>query len=84
MNSESVHLIATNPPFNENRDFHSTPDSLASGASFQDKWSWDKDVHQEWFDKITDDSPELVKAIESARCAYSDGMGAFVCFMFVY
>ena len=28
MNSESVHLIATDPPFNKGRDFHATPDSL--------------------------------------------------------
>ncbi len=83
MNSESVHLIATDPPFNKNRDFHATPDSLSSGASFQDRWSWDRDVHQEWVDKITDDFPELMEAIESARNAHSDGMGAFVCFMAV-
>ena len=29
MNSESVDLIATDPPFNKGRDFHTTPDSLA-------------------------------------------------------
>ena len=34
MNSESVDLIATDPPFNKNRDFHATPDSLARGAKF--------------------------------------------------
>ena len=44
MNSESVDLIATDPPFNKSRDFHATPDSLAAGASFQDRWSWEKDV----------------------------------------
>ena len=35
MNSESVDLIATDPPFNKSKDFHATPDSLAAGASFQ-------------------------------------------------
>ena len=30
MNSESVDLIATDPPFNKGRDFHATPDSLAA------------------------------------------------------
>ena len=83
MNSETVHLIATDPPFNKGRDFHATPDSLASGASFQDRWSWEKDVHQEWVDQITDDHPRLMEAIESARFAHSDGMGAFICFMAV-
>ena len=83
MNSESVDLIATDPPFNKGRDFHATPDSLASGAKFQDRWSWEKDVHQEWVDQITDDYPRLIEAIESAKYAHSDGMGAYMCFMAV-
>ena len=83
MNSESVDLIATDPPFNKGRDFHATPDSLAAGAKFQDRWSWEKDVHQDWVDQITDDYPRLMEAIESARYAHSDGMGAFMCFMAV-
>ena len=77
MNSESVDLIATDPPFNKGRDFHATPDSLASGAKFQDRWSWEKDVHREWVDQIEDDHKPLMEAIESARHAHSDGMGAF-------
>ena len=83
MNSESVDLIATDPPFNKSRDFHATPDSLASGASFQDRWKWEKDVHQEWVDQITDDHPKLMEAIESAIHAHSESMGAFMCFMAV-
>lgn len=83
INSECVDLIATDPPFNKGRDFHATPDSLAAGAKFQDRWSWERDVHQEWVDQITDDHPRLMEAIESARYAHSDGMGAFMCFMAV-
>ncbi len=83
MNSETIDLIATDPPFNKNRDFHATPDSLASGAKFQDRWSWERDIHQGWIDQITDDFPQLMEAIESARFAHSDGMGAFMCFMAV-
>ena len=83
MNSNTVHLIATDPPFKKGRDFHATPDSLARGASFQDRWSWERDVHQDWVDQIQDDSPRLMEAIESARHAHSDGMGAFMCFMAV-
>ena len=83
MNSESVDLIATDPPFNKGCDFHATPDSLAAGAKFQDRWSWERDVHEEWVDQITDDHPRLMEAIESARYAHSDGMGAFMCFMSV-
>ncbi|MDE0147046.1 MAG: DNA methyltransferase [Rhodospirillaceae bacterium] len=83
MNSESVDLIATDPPFNKGRDFHATPDSLAAGAKFQDRWSWERDVHEDWSDQIRDDYPFLMEAIESARYAHSDGMGAYMCFMAV-
>ncbi len=83
MNSESVDLIATDPPFNKGRDFHATPDSLAAGAKFQDRWTWEDDVQQEWVDQIKDDHPPLMEAIESAQRAHSDGMGAFMCFMAV-
>ena len=83
MNSESVDLIATDPPFNKGRDFHATPDSLASGASFQDRWSWREDVDQEWVDQITDDFPKIMYVIQGSRNSYGDDMGAFLCFMAV-
>ena len=41
------------------------------------------DVHPEWVDQLTDDCKPLMEAIESARYAHSDGMGAFMCFMAV-
>jgi len=78
MNSETVHLIATDPPFNKNRDFHATPDSLAAGAKFKDRWRWDDDVHEEWTDSIKDDWPAVESVIEGARLAYGDDMGAFL------
>ena len=81
MNSESVHLIATDPPFNKGRDFHATPDSLAAGARFQDRWKWDNDVHPDWVDKIQDDWPDVWRAIEFTRGTYGDDMAAFLCFM---
>ena len=83
MNSESVDLIATDPPFNKGRDFHATPDSLTAGAKFQDRWSWEQDVHRSWIDQIEDDHPNIMRAIRSARELHSDGMGAFLCFMSV-
>ena len=67
MNSETVHLIATDPPFNKKRDFHANPDSIASGARFTDRWSWDEDVHEEWIDSIKDDWSAVWSVIEGAR-----------------
>ena len=83
MNTESVDLIATDPPFNKGRDFHATPDSLVEGAKFQDRWSWEKDVHEEWVDQITDDYPRVMNVIQGSRESYGDDMGAFLSFMAV-
>ena len=81
MNSASVHLIATDPPFNKGKDFHATPDSLAAGAKFQDRWSWADDVEGEWVDQIQDDWPAVWEVIDAARAAWGDDMVAFLCFM---
>ena len=83
MNSDSVDLIATDPPFNKGRDFHATPDSLAAGASFQDRWKWDEESHPQFTDALRDDTEneEIWTVIESARASWGDDMGAFLCFM---
>ena len=81
MNSGTVHLIATDPPFNKSRDFHATPDSLASGARFSDRWKWDDDVHPEWTDQIENDWPAVLAVIEAAKAAYGMDMAAFLCWM---
>ena len=81
LNSNSVHLVATDPPFNKGRDFHATPGSLASGARFQDRWSWDDDVHPKWKDQIQDDWPAVWFVIEAAEMAYGQDMAAFLCWL---
>ena len=81
LNSNTIHLIATDPPFNKGRDFHATPDSLAAGAKFEDRWSWDKDVHQDWVDAIQDDWPAVWQVIEAARAAAGEDMAAFLCWL---
>ena len=81
LNSGSVDLIATDPPFKKGRDFHATPDSLAAGSSFQDRWRWVEDVQPEWVEQIEDDWPDVLHVIEGSRKSYGDDMGAFLCFM---
>ena len=98
MDSETVDLIATDPPFKKGRDFHATPDSLAAGAKFQDRWSWERDVQPEWLDKIKDGWPAVWEVIDAANAVYmrqtktnlrqprdevGSDMGAFLCFMAV-
>ena len=81
MNSETVDLIATDPPFNKGRDFHATPDSLAAGASFQDRWKWDEESHPRRTDAIKNDWREVWTVIKSTRANLGDDMGAFLCFI---
>ena len=81
MNSNSVHLIATDPPFKKGRDFHATPDSLAEGARFKDRWRWDEDVHEEWTDSLVDDWPDTWEVITMARSVYGTDMAAYLCWL---
>ena len=81
MNSESVHLIATDPPFNKSKDFHATPDSLARGARFQDRWRWIEDVHDDWLTEIMRDFPEVYAVISTTREVYGSDMAAFLAFL---
>ena len=52
MNSESVDLIATDPPFNKGRGLHAAPELLSAGAKLHDRWSWEQDVDQDWGDQF--------------------------------
>ena len=83
IDSETVHLIATDPPFNKGRDFHATPDSLAAGARFEDRWAWDRDVHEDWVDAIKDDWPAVHAIVEASKATYGEDIAAFLCFMAV-
>ena len=93
MNSETVDLIATDPPFNKDKDFHATPESLAAGARFQDRWRWNEDVQPEWVDEIKDDHPRVYELIdfvigglgrdgrERRKVGGREDLAAFLCFM---
>ena len=81
INTGTVHLIATDPPFNKSKDFHATPDSLAAGARFNDRWKWDTDVHPDWIDAIQDDWPAVWQVIEAAKVASGMDMAAFLCWL---
>ncbi len=81
LNSATVDLIATDPPFNKSKDFHATPNSLAAGARFTDRWRWDTDVQPEWVDAIEDDWPKAWWVIQSARESFGQDMAAFLCWL---
>ena len=98
MDGATVDLVYLDPPFKKGKDFHATPDSLSAGAKFQDRWSWERDVHQEWLDDIKDGWPAVWEVIDAANAVYmrktkknltrpreevGSDMGAFLCFMAV-
>ena len=80
-NSETIDLIATDPPFNKGRDFHATPDSLARNASFTDRWTWDDDVQTDWLWSLESNHPKVRELIDSTRFVYGDDLAAFLSWM---
>ena len=88
MNSETIDLIATDPPFNTGRN------RSGSAGFYEDNWKWgDKsvrpdqwkwnEVHPVWLEQIKDDNPALAAVIEAARAAHDDDIAAFLCFLSV-
>ena len=88
MNSETVHLIATDPPFKKQRGFFS------DAGGYDDRWTWQRDIlgldrkgnavaenHDDWIDQIQDDWPGAWQVINTARAVYGDDMGAFLCWL---
>ena len=65
MDSESVDLIATDPPFNSKRIYNSPLGSSSAKQRFDDRWRWD-DVTDEWHDLLAADHPAITAVIEAA------------------
>ena len=81
LNSATVDLIATDPPFNKSRDFHATPNKLATGARFTDRWRWDVDVQPEWIDALDDDWKPVSRFIHTVKESGATDMAAFLCWL---
>ena len=75
MNSNTIDLIATDPPYNTGRNRE------GKGGKYPDQWLWDDAVHPEWMAQIRDDNRALVEVIEAAMHAQDKDFGAFLCFM---
>ena len=82
INSESVDLIATDPPFNKGVKAFEGITSAGKNVSYKDVWSW-SDVQAEWTDTILGDHPALYSVIQAANAAAGDDMGAFLCWLAV-
>ena len=65
INSESIDLIATDPPFNSKRLYNAPLGSRSAKQKFKDRWHWD-DVTGEWHDLVASDWPSIKEIIEAA------------------
>ncbi len=88
MNSETVDLIATDPPFNTRRNRSGTAgfyvDNWKWGDTgiLPDQWAWNE-VHPVWLEQIKDDNPALYEVIDAARACHGEDIAAFLCFLSV-
>ena len=88
MNSETVDLIATDPPFNTKRNRSGTAgfyvDKWKWGDTdiLPDQWKWNE-VHPKWLEEIKDEHPELYQVIESTKLVQGEDTAAFLCFISV-
>ena len=71
MCSESIDLIATDPPFNKGYDF----------ANFKDKWKL-SDVTDE-SEYLSNNTHGILDIVNIARIYHSEGMAAYLCFLAV-
>ena len=82
INSESVDLIATDPPFNKGVKAFEGITKAGHNVSYSDVWTWD-DVQAEWTAAIFNEHPALYSVIQAANAAAGDHMGAFLCWLAV-
>ncbi len=85
INSESIDLIATDPPFNKGvKAFEGIvtagTDARGQKVSYKDVWTWG-DVQSEWMESIREDHPNLYSVIQAANAAGGEDIGAFLCWL---
>jgi len=83
LDSDSIDLIATDPPFNKGVPAFKGTTRAGKGVEFKDVWNWDEDVHVNWINDLRQRRPSLFNVIHYANAAAGDDMGAFLCWMAV-
>ncbi len=89
MNSDTVDLIATDPPFNTKRNRSGTAGFYVDNWKWKDdtkelpdQWAWNE-VHPVWLDEIKDENQALFEVIEAAGHCHGQDIAAFLCFLSV-
>ena len=80
LDSDSIDLIATDPPFNKGVGAFEGTTKAGINVEFKDVWTWD-DVQTEWLEKLEKKHPRLFNMIHYANQSAGDDMGAFICWM---
>ena len=83
LDSDSIDLIATDPPFNKGVPAFKGTTKAGQNVEFKDVWNWDEDVHVDWTNSILGKHPSLYAAIYAANKTAGYDMGAFLCWMAV-
>ena len=65
LDSDSIDLICSDPPYNSKRVFNAPLGSKAAGQKFDDRWRWDE-VTDEWHDLLSIEYPAVKEVIEAA------------------
>ncbi|MCY4246554.1 MAG: DNA methyltransferase [Chloroflexi bacterium] len=88
MNSETVDLIATDPPFNTKRNragsagFYVDNWKWGDTGILPDQWKWNE-VHPVWLEEIKDENTALYDVIQATRTCHGEDIAAFLCFLSV-
>ena len=88
MNSQTVDLIATDPPFNTKRNRSTTAGHYVDNWKWgdtgilPDQWKWNE-VHPKWLEEIKDNHNALYYAIDAAKHCQGEDTAAFLCFLSV-
>lgn len=88
MNSETIDLIATDPPFNTKRNRSTTAGHYVDNWKWgdtgilPDQWKWNE-VHPKWLEEIKDNHNALYYAIDAAKHCQGEDTAAFLCFLSV-
>ena len=80
LDSKSIDLIATDPPFNKGVGAFEGTTKAGVNIEFKDVWHWD-DVQDEWLDEIKDEHSRLFNMVHYANESAGNDMGAFICWL---
>ena len=83
LDSDSIDLIATDPPFNKGVPAFKGKTKAGQNVKFKDVWNWIDDVHVDWLNEMSKRHPTLSNVILYANAAAGNDMGAFLCWMAV-